>query len=64
MNAAKMNREQWIELFEASGLDDAMMQRWHVEFERRYPAQHQAFLEWIGLTSDEAMRVRKSAPRE
>ena len=63
MSVSSMSREQWIEVFEASGLDEAMMQRWHGEFERRYPAQHQAFLEWIGFTADEAMRVRQSAPR-
>ena len=63
MSVSKMNREQWIEVFQASGLDDAAMKRWHGEFERRYPAQHQAFLEWIGFSSDEAMRVRTSAPR-
>ena len=63
MGVSNMNREQWIEVFRASGLDDALMQRWHGEFERRYPAQHQAFLEWIGFPADEAMRVRQSAPR-
>ena len=63
MSVSSMSREQWIEVFEANGLDEAMMQRWHGEFERRYPAQHQAFLEWIGFPADAATRVRQSAPR-
>lgn len=59
MNDPKMNREQWVEVFQATGLDQAMMQRWHREFERRYPAQHQSFLEWIGLPAEEIVKVRK-----
>lgn len=58
MNAFNMTREQWVELFEATGLDEAMMDRWHSEFERRYPAQHESFLHWIGLSDDEIRAVR------
>lgn len=59
MTAVNMTQEQWIELFEATGLDEAMMHRWHREFERRYPAQHQSLLQWIGLDAEEILNVRK-----
>jgi hypothetical protein len=59
MSNLRMNREQWIELFQAAGLDDAMMRRWHCEFERRYPVQHQSFLEWIDLSAEDILKVRK-----
>lgn len=59
MNDPKMNREQWVEVFQATGLDQPMMQRWHREFEQRYPSQHQSFLEWIGLPAEEIVKVRK-----
>lgn len=59
MNASNMNREQWIELFQATGLDEAMMLKWHCEFERRYPAQHQALLKWIGICAEDILRIRK-----
>jgi hypothetical protein len=59
MSAANINREQWIELFQATGLDEAMMHKWHSEFEHRYPAQHQSFLQWIGLPEEDIAAVRK-----
>lgn len=58
MSASNMTREQWIELFQATGLDEAMMHKWHCEFERRYPTQHQAFLQWIDLSPEDILSVR------
>jgi hypothetical protein len=59
MSESGMNREHWIEVFRAAGLDEAMMRRWHVEFERRYPAGHQSFLEWIKLPAQDILKVRQ-----
>jgi hypothetical protein len=59
MSDLRMNREQWVELFQAAGLNEAMMRKWHCEFERRYPAQHQSFLEWINLPAEDILKVRK-----
>lgn len=59
MSAPSMNRDQWIEVFQATGLDEEAMRRWHCEFESRYPAQHQSFLEWIGFSPEDALSVRK-----
>ncbi|RZU36904.1 hypothetical protein EV700_3117 [Fluviicoccus keumensis] len=59
MSTARMTKQQWIELFQATGLSDAMMHTWHREFERRYPDQHQSFLEWIGLPAEEILTVRQ-----
>jgi hypothetical protein len=59
MAEARMNRDQWTEVFRAIGLDEAKMREWHCEFEQRYPAQHQSFLEWIGLSAEDILGVRK-----
>lgn len=59
MSTANMTREQWVEVFQATGLDEATMRKWHCEFERRYPNQHQSFLEWIGLSTNDVISVRK-----
>lgn len=56
-----MNVEQWVEVFHATGLDEAMMHRWHREFEVRYPAQHESFLQWLNLPSDEIQKIRKTS---
>jgi len=56
-----MDVKQWVEVFRATGLDEAMMQRWHREFEARYPAQHEAFLHWLNLPADEVSKIRKTS---
>ena len=58
MNNEVMNKERWVEVFAAVGLDEAQMRCWHVEFERRYPAGHQDFLEWLGLPPAEVAAIR------
>ena len=58
MAQATMTKDQWITLFQAIGLETGTMQRWHQEFESRYPDQHQAFLEWLGIPEAEIRRIR------
>lgn len=61
MSEARMTSGQWVEVFRAIGLDDAAMQRWHREFERRYPDQHQSFLEWLQLPAEQIVKVRNAS---
>jgi hypothetical protein len=58
MSIISMNKDQWVELFREIGLDEECMRRWHQVFEARYPSQHQAFLEWLGISADEIGRIR------
>lgn len=60
MSTKAMNKEKWIQLFRAIGLDDGTMNQWHAEFEARYPAEHQAFLEWLKIPQDEISVIRTS----
>jgi len=39
-----MNKQRWIELLTACGMDDADMWRWHQAFEQQAPETHQNFL--------------------
>ena len=57
-----MNVEQWVEVFRATGLDDTMMERWHREFEQRYPEQHESFLKWIHLSPEQIQALRNKSP--
>ena len=59
MRKVKMTKDEWVELFRAIGMDDKGMHHWHREFEGRYPAKHQAFLEWIQLPEDEIKSIRE-----
>jgi hypothetical protein len=54
----KVNVNDWVAMFREIGLDDAKMQQWHKLFETRHPAEHQGFLEGLGLKPDEIDRIR------
>ena len=58
-NTRVLTKETWIEILRASGLDEAGMENWHVEFERTSPEAHQDFLESIGIASDEIDLIRE-----
>lgn len=57
-SARAMDKQGWVALLRAAGLDDAGMHRWHVEFERRSPEGHQDFLESLGIPPEDAARIR------
>jgi hypothetical protein len=54
----KITVNDWIAMFRELGLDQAQMMKWHKLFEARHPADHQSFLEWLGLKSEEIDRIR------
>lgn len=54
-----LNKEQWVALMRASGLDDAGMHRWHREFEKMSGDAHEEFLTSLGIASDEIAKIRE-----
>lgn len=58
-NTRVMDKERWVALLRATGLDEASMQKWHVEFEKMSPEAHQDFLESLGITVEEIALIRK-----
>ncbi len=60
-NTQVMNKERWVGLLRATGLDEALMQKWHVEFEKMSPDLHQYFLESLGIPVDEIALIRKKS---
>lgn len=57
--AAAMNKEMFVAMLRAAGMDDAAMKKLHVEFERREPEAHHAFLLSLGISEKEALQIRK-----
>ena len=53
-----IDKKVWVEMFEAAGLSEEEMQRWHVEFESRAPDSHHAFLQWLGIPEREVVEIR------
>ncbi len=56
---ACVDKQMWIEMLKAAGMDQNAMDRWHSEFERRAPDGHQEFLLSLGITAEEAVHIRR-----
>lgn len=54
-----VDKQAWVEMLKAAGMDEAAMRRWHVEFERRAPEAHHQFLLTLGIPEDEVLFIRK-----
>ncbi|MDP6876838.1 MAG: MerR family transcriptional regulator [Alphaproteobacteria bacterium] len=56
-----IERDAFVAILRASGMDEGDMQRWHVAFEDNAPEAHHSFLRWLGISEDEALNIRKGA---
>ncbi len=54
----RMTEEKWIEIMRAAGLTEADMHRWHLEFEKAAPEDHQTFLEYLKIPAAEIAAIR------
>lgn len=53
-----MTKEKWTEIMRASGFSDEDMRRWHREFERAAPEDHESFLEYLHIGPQEIRQIR------
>ena len=53
-----MTKDEWVELFREAGIGPETMVRWHALFEQRHGTGHQAFLEWLGIPTEEIAVIR------
>ncbi|MBI5084660.1 MAG: hypothetical protein HZB13_08690 [Acidobacteria bacterium] len=53
-----MTTDKWVAIMTAAGFSKQQMNRWHVEFERQEPAEHQKFLEYLGIDQAEIAQIR------
>jgi DNA-binding transcriptional MerR regulator len=53
-----MDKEQWVNILKASGMDDEAMHKWHIEFEKDLPEVHSDFLESLGCSADEVAKIK------
>lgn len=58
-----VDRQVWIEMLRAAGMDETAMERWHTEFENRAPQAHHQFLLSLGIPEDEALFIRKQSAK-
>lgn len=53
-----MNKEQWVKILRASGMDQKAMLQWHIEFERNLPEAHSDFLESLGMSKGDIENIK------
>jgi DNA-binding transcriptional MerR regulator len=58
-DAEMISKDKWVAIMRGAGFDDASMGRWHAEFERSAPAEHQEFLEFLHIPADEIVKIRE-----
>jgi DNA-binding transcriptional MerR regulator len=59
--AKMITKEKWISIMKSAGVSTVQMQRWHSEFERAAPKEHQEFLEFLHLTPEEIQSIREES---
>lgn len=63
-HSRSINKDQWVQLLRATGLNDDDMARWHIEFEKAMPEGHQDFLECLGIDEEEIDAIRAWSRKE
>jgi len=53
-----VTKEKWVEIMRAAGFSEEQMRRWHREFEKSAPAEHQEFLEFLHIPPEEVKEIR------
>ncbi len=53
-----ITKDKWVEIMRKAGFSRDDMHRWHAEFERSAPAEHQEFLEFLHIPGDEIESIR------
>jgi len=54
-----INKERWVEIMRAAGLNEKDMRNWHIQFEKMEPEAHQEFLESLGINAAEIQKIRE-----
>ncbi|MFN7998871.1 MAG: MerR family transcriptional regulator [Bryobacteraceae bacterium] len=56
-----ITKEKWVSIMKAAGLTEADMHRWHAEFERAAPEEHQEFLQFLHIPQEEIRTIREAS---
>lgn len=54
-----VDKQVWVDMLRAAGMDEIAMRKWHTEFERRAPEAHHQFLLSLGIPEEEVLLIRK-----
>jgi MerR family transcriptional regulator, thiopeptide resistance regulator len=54
-----VTKEKWVDVMRSAGFTDEQMRRWHMQFEKSAPEEHQEFLEFLHIPAEEVVRIRE-----
>jgi DNA-binding transcriptional MerR regulator len=54
-----MTKDKWVAIMRASGFTEEQMHRWHAEFEKSAPEDHEQFLAFLKIPTEEITRIRE-----
>lgn len=54
----KMTKDKWVAVMKDAGFTEDDMHRWHRQFEKSAPSDHQEFLQFLNIPADEISRIR------
>ena len=54
-----MTKDKWVSVMRTSGFSEDDMQRWHREFEKAAPEDHQEFLAYLKIPREEISQIRE-----
>jgi MerR family transcriptional regulator, thiopeptide resistance regulator len=54
-----ITKDKWVSIMKAAGFSEEEMNRWHMEFEKNAPKEHQEFLEFLHIGADEIAKIRE-----
>jgi DNA-binding transcriptional MerR regulator len=53
-----VDKQMWVRMLRAAGMDEGAMTHWHAVFERRAPQAHHEFLVSLGIPENEILDIR------
>ena len=59
--ADMITKEKWVSIMTSCGFSQEQMHRWHAEFERSAPDEHQEFLEFLHIPAAEIKSIREQS---
>ncbi len=54
-----ITKDKWIAIMRGAGFTEDDMHRWHSEFEKSAPEEHQEFLEFLHIPAEEIKTIRQ-----
>lgn len=54
-----ISKEKWVSIMRASGFSEDDMHRWHAQFEKMAPTEHQEFLEFLHIEPKRIEEIRE-----